>query len=214
MRPRGRSKGIDTTHTNSDAVSRMGKLRLGKRVPSLVLPVCIVGSNVEGKANFCTIAWFTMIEDEPPTIGLLLGKQRRTMDGIKENGTFSVNLPSTALAAETDYVGLHSGRKTDKSDVFQIYYGDLGTAPLIQECPMSLECKLKDIIEFEGTDLLVGEVVEVHVDEDCMTNGKPDIDKIDPLLYSMPGGPYVGKGEKVADAFKIGRTLKRKGSKK
>jgi flavin reductase (DIM6/NTAB) family NADH-FMN oxidoreductase RutF len=183
-------------------------------MPSLTLPVCILGSNYEGKANFCTVAWFTMIDDEPPTIGLLLGKKRRTVDGIKQNRTFSVNLPSTKLAAKTDFVGLYSGYNEDKSEVFRVSYGELGNAPLVDECPMSLECKLKDIIEFEGTDLLVGEVVEVHVDEDCMTNGKPDIDKIDPLLYSMPGGPYVGKGEKVADAFKIGRTLKRKGSKK
>jgi flavin reductase (DIM6/NTAB) family NADH-FMN oxidoreductase RutF len=192
----------------------MIKKRLGRRMPSLTLPVCILGSNYEGKANFCTVAWFTMIDDEPPTIGLLLGKKRRTVDGIKQNRTFSVNLPSTKLAAKTDFVGLYSGYNEDKSEVFRVSYGELGNAPLVDECPMSLECKLKDIIEFEGTDLLVGEVVEVHVDEDCMTNGKPDIDKIDPLLYSMPGGPYVGKGEKVADAFKIGRTLKRKGSKK
>jgi len=90
-------------------------------MPSLTLPVCILGSNYEGKANFCTVAWFTMIDDEPPTIGLLLGKKRRTVDGIRQNRTFSVNLPSTKLAAKTDFVGLYSGYKEDKSEVFRLY---------------------------------------------------------------------------------------------
>jgi len=181
---------------------------MGKGMPSLMLPVCILGSSHEGKANFCTVAWFTMIDDEPPTIGLLLGKKRRTMDGIKENRTFSVNLPSTELAAKTDFVGLYSGYKKDKSEVFQISYGELRTAPLIDECPMSVECTLKDVIEFEGTDLVIGEIVEIHADGDCLTQGKPDIVKMDPLLYSTPGGAYFQMGDKVADAFKVGKQLK------
>jgi flavin reductase (DIM6/NTAB) family NADH-FMN oxidoreductase RutF len=186
----------------------MLKKRLGRRMPSLTLPVCILGSNYEGKANFCTVAWFTMIDDEPPTIGLLLGKKRRTVDGIRQNRTFSVNLPSTKLAAKTDFVGLYSGYKEDKSEVFRVSYGQLGNAPLVDDCPMSVECKLKDIIEFEGTDLVIGEIVEVHVDEECLTDEEPDIVKMDPLLYGSPGAAYFQMGNKVADAFKVGKKLK------
>lgn len=186
----------------------MAKIRLGKTLPTMALPIGILGANCEGKANFCTVAWLTIIDDEPPTIGLVLGKKRRTVDGARENGTFSVCFPSTALAAETDYVGMHSGYKTDKSEVFDVFYGELGTAPLIKECPLAMECVLKEIKGFEGTDLLVGEVAEVHADESCLVKGKPNLVRLDPLLYSMPGGPYFGIGGKVADAFKVGKGLK------
>jgi flavin reductase (DIM6/NTAB) family NADH-FMN oxidoreductase RutF len=98
-------------------------------MPPLALPICLVGANVDGKANFCTIAWFTMIDDEPPTIGLVMGKERRTKDGIMENKTFSVNVPGTELAVPVDYCGIRSGYKVDKSEVFRTFYGKLKTAP-------------------------------------------------------------------------------------
>lgn len=183
----------------------MDKVRLGAKVPQMVLPIVVMGANVEGKPNYCTVAWATMIDDEPPTLGLVLGKGRRTMDGARENGTFSVNIPGTALAAAVDHCGLVSGHKRDKSEVFTPFYGTLGTAPMARECPVNAECRLRQVIEFEGTDLVIGDVMDLHVNEDCLVNGRPDARKIDPLLYVMPGGPYHAMGEKVADAFKVGK---------
>ncbi|WP_201798874.1 flavin reductase family protein [Methanomassiliicoccus luminyensis] len=187
----------------------MRKITLGKKMPPLAMPICLVGANVGGKPNFCTIAWFTMIDDEPPMIGLVMAKERRTKDGIMENRTFSVNLPSTAMAAATDHCGLVSGRDVDKSDVFKVFYGELGSAPLIEESPVSMECRLSNVVEFETTDLMVGEVVQVHVDASVVPGGKIDYAMLDPLLYAS-GSAYHSLGEKKADAFKVGRNYRKK----
>lgn len=188
----------------------MSKRAIGKKVPPLVLPVCLLGSMVEGRANFCAVAWFTMIDDDPPMVGLVLGKERRTMDGIMENETFSVNIPKADQAQITDYCGIHSGYKVDKSELFDIYFGKLESAPMIMDFPVNIECRVKEVIEFEGVDLVIGEIEDVHIDEDCMEGGKADHRKIDPLLYAMPGGPYLRAGDDVAKAFSIGKTLKKK----
>jgi flavin reductase (DIM6/NTAB) family NADH-FMN oxidoreductase RutF len=172
--------------------------------------MCLAGAKVDGRPNFCAIAWFTMIDDEPPTIGMVMGKKRKTKDGILENRTFSINIPDSKLAVETDWCGLNTGYKVDKSGVFEVSYGALGSAPLIDSCPISLECKLSRVIELESVDLVIGEIEEVHMDESCMTGGKPDPSKMDPLLLLMPDGPYFSLGQKVADAYKVGKGFKPK----
>lgn len=187
----------------------MSKVTLGKKMPPLAMPICLVGANVGGKPNFCTIAWSTMIDDEPPLIGLVMAKARRTKDGIVENKTFSVSVPSTAMAAAADHCGLVSGYDTDKSDVFGVFYGELGTAPLIEESPVSMECRLYKVVEFETTDLVVGEVVQIHADASVIVGGKVDYGKLDPLLYAS-GSAYYSLGEKKADAFKVGKTFRKK----
>ncbi len=188
----------------------MTKRAIGKKVPPLVLPVCLLGSTVEGRANFCAVAWFTMIDDDPPMIGLVLGKERRTKDGILENKTFSVNIPNADQAKMTDYCGIHSGYKVDKSELFQIFHGRLVTAPLIEDFPVNIECRLKEVIEFDSVDLVIGDIEDVHIDRIAWKEGRPTIERIDPLLYAMPGGPYLRSGDDVAKAFSIGKSLKRK----
>ncbi|NLK26339.1 MAG: flavin reductase family protein [Euryarchaeota archaeon] len=174
------------------------------------MPVVVMGANVKGRPNYCTVAWATMIDDEPPVIGLVLGKGRKTMEGVLENETFSVNVPDCQLAPEVDHCGLVSGRKEDKSEVFSPFYGSLGTAPMARECPVNIECRLKEVVELEATDLVMGDIMEVYVNGDCMEGNRPDILRLDPLLYAMPGGPYFALGDKVADAFKVGKGYKKK----
>ena len=186
------------------------KVAIGRQAPPMVMPVCLVGALVKGKPNFCTVAWFTMMDDEPPMVALVLGKDRATKDGIEENGTFSVNIPSERNVAEVDYCGISSGREVDKSKVFGVSFGTLKTAPLADECPVSAECKLTKIVEFPGTDLVLGEVVQVHVERSLVSDGKVDMQRLRPLLYSFPGGPYVAIGPVVAEAFKVGKTVAKK----
>ena len=73
-----------------------------------------------------------------------------------------------------------------------------------------MELTLDDIIEFEGTDMVVGEVEEVYVDDECLTSGRPDLEKLQLLMYASPGGPYFVKGRTVAEAFKVGRDFRPK----
>jgi len=188
----------------------MAQVKNGRKLPPMALPVCLVGANVKGKANFCTIAWFTVIDDAPPMFGVVMAKKRCTKDGIMENGTFSISIPSNEMAVAVDHCGITSGYEVDKSGVFDVFYGGLETAPLIRGCPVTMECKLVKAVPFEAVDMIVGEVVECYVDEEILEKGKPRLDKFDPLLYGMGGGPYYHLGDKGEKAFSIGKKLKKR----
>jgi flavin reductase (DIM6/NTAB) family NADH-FMN oxidoreductase RutF len=171
------------------------------------MPVCLLGANVAGKANFEAIAWFTFLESNPLTVGATSDKLHHTNKGILENKCFSVNIPSVDLVEATDFCGLFSGSKIDKSRVFNVFYGELGTAPMIEECPVCMECKLVRRVEFSRNEFLVGEVMVVHVEGSCLMDGKKgDVGKVDPLLYEG-GVParYWRLGGQVARAFEVGK---------
>jgi flavin reductase (DIM6/NTAB) family NADH-FMN oxidoreductase RutF len=186
----------------------MTKIRTGRKLPPLCLPVALLGANVRGKPNFFTIAWFNMLQENPPLISASMGKTYHTGQGIKENKTFSLNIPSTHMANIVDYCGLHSASKVDKSHLFDVFYGKLKTAPMVNECAVNMECKLVDSKELETMDLIIGEIVQIYCEEKCLSDNKPDYEKIDPLLFFMPEGPYLRTGKVIAKAFDVGRDLK------
>ena len=178
-------------------------------MPPLSLPVALLGAVVSGKPNFFTIVWFNMLQDEPPLIGAGMSKTHHTRKGINENKTFSINIPSSRMAAVVDYCGLHSGSEVDKSCLFEVFYGELETAPLIKECALNMECRLVDSKEFQTTVLIIGEIVEAYCDKQYLTQNKPDYRKMDPLMFFMPEGPYFKTGEAVARAFEVGKSFKK-----
>jgi flavin reductase (DIM6/NTAB) family NADH-FMN oxidoreductase RutF len=175
-------------------------------------PTVLVGAMVNGKANFITIAHIGIVNHATPhLISLSMGKAHYTNPGIKENKAFSVNIPSENLVTETDYVGLVSGKKTDKSDLFEIFHGEVENAPMIKECPVNMECRLYDIYDTPTHDLFIGEIVETHADESVLTEGKVDLAKLKPLLFDMSSVKYWSVGEVVAGCWSIGKKLKREG---
>ncbi|MEM3586879.1 MAG: flavin reductase family protein, partial [Candidatus Jordarchaeaceae archaeon] len=143
-------------------------------------------------------------------ISISLNKAHYTNQGIKENKTFSVNIPSAEMAIVTDYCGLFSGSKIDKSTIFVTFYGKLKTAPMIMECPLNLECKLVQTLEFPVDEVFIGEIVSVYSEKQYLTNGLPDIKKINPLVFSMHDNNYWKIGEKVGQAWNIGKKFKPK----
>ena len=171
----------------------MEKVTLGPRPYMTPMPAVLVGSNVKGKPNFMTAAWVGVACMEPPMIAIAINKVRYTEKGILENKTFSVNIPGGKNAVETDYCGLVSGSKVDKSKLFDTFYGKLKTAPLILDFPVNIECELRHTLELGSHNLHVGEVIDVHVARDCMTGGAPDTEKIDPIVFS--GSSYCHIGE-------------------
>lgn len=179
------------------------------RFPPLALPVCLVGANVGGKPNFEAIAWFTFLESQPLTVGVTSDKMHYTNRGIRENGSFSVNVPSAGMVEATDFCGLFSGLEIDKSGVFSVFCGELGNAPMIAECPVAMECRLVRTMEFARNEFLVGEVVAVYIEGSCLDGKKGDLRKVDPLLYEG-GSParYWKLGEQVARAFEVGKNYR------
>ena len=104
-------------------MKKIRKVKTGWKLPLLPLPVCILGAHVNGKPNFNTIIWFNMLHDNPPLIGVAMSKKHYTNSGVKENRSFSINIPTSDMVVVTDYCGLHSGSKVDKSKEFELFYG-------------------------------------------------------------------------------------------
>jgi flavin reductase (DIM6/NTAB) family NADH-FMN oxidoreductase RutF len=190
----------------------MAKVKLGPRLLVYPMPAFLVGANVQGKPNFATVAWGGIVCDTPPLIAVALRPYRYTYKGIQENDTFSVNIPSVSQVVETDYCGIVSGSKADKADVcgYSVYYGELKTAPLISECPVNMECRVFQIDNLGSHALVIGEVLECYATDECLTEGRPDVTKINPFLYS--DGEYLAFGRSLGRAFKIGRILKKPGA--
>jgi flavin reductase (DIM6/NTAB) family NADH-FMN oxidoreductase RutF len=174
------------------------------------MPVSLVGAYVDGKPNFLAVAWFTMASYKPPRIAITLGKGHYTNPGIRENKTFSLCLPSEDMVEITDYCGIVSGKKTDKSEIFDLFYGELKTAPLIKDCPLCIECKLVEIVESGANEIFIGEIVGAYTEEGFLTDGKLDFRKMKPLILSQPDTSYWRLGEQVASAWNIGKRYKAK----
>lgn len=185
----------------------MGKIEIGKGRVYYPMPCSLVGANVAGKPNYLTVAWFSMVNTDPPYLAVAMGKAHYTNSGIRENQTFSLNIPSAEMAEVTDYCGLVSGSKVDKSGLFETFYGKLETAPMIGECPVSFECRLIRTVELPKNQLFIGEIVATYCNEACLTEGVPDLKKINPLLLLMPDRKYVALGREIGPAWKIGKNL-------
>ena len=182
----------------------MTKTKLGPSTIMFPYPTVLVGAMVNGKSNFMTASWVGIACSAPPAISVAIRQERFTYKGIVENQTFSINVPGSKLVKATDFCGIYSGRDNNKIDLFNIFYGKIDTAPLIEECPLNLECKVIHTVEVGSHTVFIGEIMETHVNEDCLTKGKPDIKKIDPIIYATGTRQYHKIGDKIGRAFKIG----------
>lgn len=189
----------------------MGKVTLGPQTLLYPMPAVLVGANVDDKPNFMAAAWCGIVNSEPPMISIAIRRHRHTFRGIQQNQTFSINIPSTDMVKETDYCGTSSGAKVDKVALcrFNVFYGKLGSAPLIEQSPVNLECRVTHILDLGSHSLFIGRIEETHVSESCLTDGKPDVVKIKPIVYTMGATrQYQALGEVVAKAFGAGLELR------
>jgi flavin reductase (DIM6/NTAB) family NADH-FMN oxidoreductase RutF len=183
----------------------MPKRKIASKIPVYPMPVVIVGAHVHGKPNFLTVVWLSMVNFKPPVIAIVLNKSHYTNAGIHENKTFSINVPSTELLDATDFCSVVSGFDHDKSAAFNVFYGTLKDTPMIQECPLTAECKVINIIEFATHEVFYGEIIATYAEESVMTREHPDVVKIKPILYSMYDNYYWQMGEKIGTAMHIGK---------
>ena len=171
----------------------------------------IVGAHVDGRPNFLAVAHVgIMNHSDPQYISVGLNKKHYTTLGIHADKQFSVNIPDVDLVEKTDYVGLVSGKNTDKSGLFDIFYGQLEAAPMIAECKVTMECRLHSVVDFPTHDVFIGEIVATHADESVLKDGKIDITVLNPLLFDMASVGYFQLGDRVAGAWNAGKNLKSK----
>lgn len=173
------------------------------------MPMTLVGAMVEGRANFMAAAWVTRVGHKPPMIGVSINRRQLTGQGIRQTGTFSICLPGQDLLEKADYCGLVSGRTVDKAALFDVFHGELETAPMIRECPLCLEVRLSQVVELPNHAFFIGEIVAGWADGEALTDGRPDVDKYHPLILTMPDNRYHTLGQVVGDAWSVGKALKK-----
>ncbi|MDK2974924.1 MAG: hypothetical protein PWP08_1295 [Methanofollis sp.] len=186
----------------------MEKIRIETNV-FLPMPVVLVGTVAGGRPNIMTAGWASRVNAEPPMIAIGINRAHATAEGIVENGSFSVNVPHAGMVEATDYCGLVSGKNTDKSAVFDLFSGDLDGAPMIRACPLAMECRLVRAVDLPTDYLFIGEIVGAYADADCLVDGKPDMERVNPLTLTMPDNTYRTIGVSVGKAWEIGTHLKK-----
>ncbi len=161
------------------------------------LPVALVGTLVNGRPNYCVIGYIAPF-NFGKHVFFSMYEKRHTYTGIKANRTFSVNIPSQDLMEALNICGSKSGRDTDKSSLFNAFYGELKTAPMIDECPLNMECEVTDVIEYGPNKGIIGKVVKSYATGNILDNGAIDTEKAR-LLVWMTGAAasYYRIGERI-----------------
>jgi flavin reductase (DIM6/NTAB) family NADH-FMN oxidoreductase RutF len=185
----------------------MAKKNIGKAFDIYPMPVVIVGTVTDDKPNFMTAAWITKLNSTPPLVGLSIGHGQHTAKGIQQTGEFSINVPSVDEMVLTDYLGLVHGYAEDKSAHVEIFQGALKAAPMVRQCPLTMECRLTQVVELPKDYLFIGEVMSVYASEAVLTDGRVDPVKLRPFVLTMPTTGYWALGERIGDPWSIGKAL-------
>jgi flavin reductase (DIM6/NTAB) family NADH-FMN oxidoreductase RutF len=190
------------------------KKQLGASPVIFPLPAVLVATyGADGTPNAMTAAWAASCCHAPPCVGVAVRDNRLTYKNIEARGAFTINVPSTKLAREVDYLGIVSGkREPDKLARLGLRTEPCPTAdaPLLVDCPLCVECRLYKQLEIGTHTWFVGEVLDVHVDESLIgDDGKIDVGVLDPLCYATSSGSYHALGGFVGRAYDIGKQLKR-----
>lgn len=188
----------DIAKTNTEI---MGKKNLGSLLALYPKPMTVVGTEVNGKVNWLVVGHTGIIGHD--RIMVSLSKAHYTNQGIKESGKLSVNLVSQAMLDKADYVGSVSGAETDKSKVFAYHMGENGS-PVIDEAPITMECKVEDIYETEGFESFVCSIVNTYASDDVLDKeGKLDYTRLKPVLFEFPTYSYIATGEVIGKCLNL-----------
>lgn len=173
------------------------------------LPAVMVSvTDGKGEDDIITVAWTGTICTNPPMVYISVRPERHSYHMIKETGEFVINLTTEKLAKATDFCGVRSGRDVDKFKETGLTRekADIVSAPMIQESPVSIECRVKEIKELGSHHMFLADVVAVHADEHYMDeNNRFDLNLAKPLVYSH--GEYMETGKQLGT---FGYSVKKK----
>lgn len=153
------------------------------------VPTVLVTSSLEGsEPNLITIAWTGIMNSEPPVVYISVRPDRHSYKLIKESGEYAINIPSADQVKVVDYCGIVSGRDVNKFKETGLTPAPAAhiRAPLIAECPVNIECKVRQVLALGSHDVFIADVLAVHYNEDVLNEaGRPDLDKIRPYGYCI-----------------------------
>ena len=165
----------------------------------------ILGTHLDNRVNYMALDWLTRVNFKPAMLGICINKGNASHGAIIETEEFSINVPSADMVSITDYTGLVSGKRTDKSGLFKVFYGELKAAPMIEECPLNIECRVTQKVDLPTNSFFIAEIVNIYCDENFMTDSKPDAAKIKPFVLTMPDNRFWAIGECIGKAWHEGK---------
>lgn len=163
------------------------------------IPAVMVSCGDMENSNIITIAWTGILNSEPPIVYVSIRPTRHSYEIIKNSGEFVINIPDENLVWALDFCGTKSGKDTDKFDAAHLTKEECKhvKAPSIKECPINLECKLKEIKELGSHHMFIGEIVGINANTDIIENGKINLPKANLITYL--GNEYYVANKKIAD---------------
>ena len=179
----------------------------GKKTWLYPMPVLIIGTYAEdGTPNAMNAAWGGIYDTN--MVMVCLADDHKTTENIKKTGAFTVSFATDATVVPCDYVGIVSANDVPDKFAragFHAVKSEFVNAPIIEELPMTVECKL---LKFNEDGICVGEIVNVSADESILDeSGKVDAKTLDPICYDSVSHGYWTLGEKVGQAFSDGKKL-------
>ena len=161
------------------------------------VPAVLVGcGSAEADWNLITIAWTGIVCSKPPMLSVSVRPERHSHELIRKSGEFTVNIPTAAMADDVDWCGVVSGRNHRKFAERNLtpIAGSKVSAPLVAECPLGLECRVKEVLQLGSHDLFLAEILAVQVTESWINeSGRLELERAGLLSYVH--GHYFGLGE-------------------
>lgn len=162
------------------------------------LPPTLVTSSFGDKKNVFTVAWTGILNTQPPVTYISVRPERYSYELIKQSGEFVINLPTENIIKAVDYCGVKSAKTTDKFKDMNLHTEKAlkVSAPIIKECPVNIECKVRNIIKLGTHDMFIADIVGIDVAKELLDqNGRLALDKAKLIAYAH--GEYFGLGKKL-----------------
>ena len=182
----------------------------GSTLLSPVPPTMVSCGDIDGESNIITIAWTGIINSQPPKTYISVRPSRHSYNMIKESGEFVINLTSVPLARAADYCGIYTGAKVDKFEKCNLtpVEAEEVSAPMIGECPVSLCCRVTDVVPLGSHDMFLADILAVYVEDRLLDeSGKLHLEKADLCAYAH--GDYYALG-KILGHFGFSAAKKKK----
>lgn len=180
------------------------------------VPAALVTCGSIDNANVLTVGWTGIVCTRPPMTYISVRPERYSYNFIKETGEFAINLTTSAMCRETDFCGVRSGRDINKIEHcgFHLEQSNIITAPIITECPVSLECRITEAKELGSHTMFLAEIVGIDVNEAYIdSKGKLNLQQCGLAAYAH--GEYFAIGRKLGDfGFSVRKKKKTKNRKK
>lgn len=185
---------------------RMRK-NFGQKTVITPLPVLILATYDEnGIPNAMNAAWGGQYDVNEIFVSL---SRHKTTDNLLLKQAFTVSFATADTVVESDYFGIESGRKVNKIEAagFTVTKSEYVDAPIIDQYPLTLECRVKELQNDSDGYILIGEVVNMSADESILTDGEVDLSKLRAIVFDSAANKYRIIGEEVGDAFACGAAL-------